>query len=98
MALMEATNESGHLGRNKQLQRGLGLRQIIEADLRQSNGKWKVGFVMLGGSSMGCIHYLSIHINKRLWNAYMCQSLLSERMHFLVVIRNLKGNELTKIV
>lgn len=36
MVLMETTNESGHLVRNKQLQRGLGLRWTTEADLSQT--------------------------------------------------------------
>lgn len=70
MALMETTNESGHLVRNKQLQRGLGLRWTTEADLRQSNRVWKVAFVLLEGSSMGHVHYLLIHIPKCLLNAY----------------------------
>lgn len=95
MALMEATSQSGHLGGNKQQpQRGLGLRQITEADQRQPDGTWKVGFVLLEGSGMGRVRDLSIHINKCVWNAYMSPALLSEIIHFLVVIRRkLKGNK-----
>lgn len=43
---------------------------IVEADLRELNRTWKIGFMVLEGSSIRCVRYSLIHFSKCLLNAY----------------------------
>lgn len=78
----------------------MGLEWNTEADLRESNRTWKVGCIVLEGGSTTHVHYLFIHFNNCIVNAYCVPGIALETIYFLAIseIRKRTGNELVKIL